>query len=304
MSADLKFSVIIPTYNRAFILQEALRALLEQSLPEADYEVIVVNDGSTDNTREVVSRLLPGKGNIIYLEQRNAGPAAARNYGLRQAKGEYIFFTGDDIIASRDLLKQHLEAHWEFPGDAVLGYTVWDEREQPTKFMEFLERWNHQFNYSGLVDGRAYDWRFFYTSNISLSRKRLAGELFDEKLRYPAWEDLELGFRLHQNGIKVVFNKKALAFHCHRVGEEEFFRKNWQEGVSRVYCYRKFPETKNIAFEYVKVKIILALLKGRRIYEKLLGLFGLQELIWEMKVCYYTNLGLRDGLEQRTDLSK
>ncbi len=96
-----KFSVIIPTYNRASWIGKAIQSLLAQSFK--DFEIIVVDDGSSDGTRTV---LKPFENRIRYYYQDNQGAAAARNYGIRQAKGAYLAFTDDDIIADPRWLQE------------------------------------------------------------------------------------------------------------------------------------------------------------------------------------------------------
>jgi glycosyltransferase involved in cell wall biosynthesis len=105
-------SVVIPTYNRAAVLQEAIQSVMLQTYP--DYEVIVVDDGSTDNTRDVVSAF-SGKGR--YVLQQNRGRSAARNHGIRLARGRYIaFLDSDDMFLPEKLGVQvsALKSGWDF----------------------------------------------------------------------------------------------------------------------------------------------------------------------------------------------
>ena len=97
----MRFSVVVPTYNRVSTLRQCLKGLLIQDHP--DYEIIVVDDGSTDGTAEV---LMQEFSSIRYFQQKNAGPAAARNRGLQAATGEIIAFTDDDCLTPPDWLTQ------------------------------------------------------------------------------------------------------------------------------------------------------------------------------------------------------
>jgi len=101
-------SVIITTHNRSSLLQQAIESVLHQSFQ--DYEIIIVDDGSTDDTQKIVEpHLVPGR--VCYFFQNNAGVAAARNAGVRLAKGKYVaFLDDDDIWLPEKLEKQHLEA--------------------------------------------------------------------------------------------------------------------------------------------------------------------------------------------------
>lgn len=91
----LHFSVIIPTYNRASMLPKAIESVLAQTYP--NWELIIVDDGSTDNTKELVANFIEKDGRIKYIYQENAERSAARNNGIKNAKGEYICFLEQNI---------------------------------------------------------------------------------------------------------------------------------------------------------------------------------------------------------------
>lgn len=92
----MKLSIIIPAYNASLYIIECLNSIFNQSISFHEYEVIVVNDGSTDNTLDVLENISSQHDNLRIYNQRNQGPSAARNYGLRIAKGEYIWFVDSD----------------------------------------------------------------------------------------------------------------------------------------------------------------------------------------------------------------
>ena len=143
----VRISVIIPTYNRCQILTECIQALLHQSVPRDEYEILVVNDGSEDRTRQLMSKVLSENENTFYFEQSNKGPAMAKNLGVRHARGRQVLFIGDDIIASEDLLNSHLKLLESQENIAVLGLTLWHESIKVTRFMNFINNTGHQFNY-------------------------------------------------------------------------------------------------------------------------------------------------------------
>ena len=101
----LTFSVVIPTYNRPSQLRECLEALADQDYPRTAFEVIVVDDGSTESLRGI-DDLFRAKLPLVFLRQQNAGPASARNTGAQHAKGRYIAFTDDDCVPARDWLRR------------------------------------------------------------------------------------------------------------------------------------------------------------------------------------------------------
>lgn len=230
MASGVALSVIVPTCNRCRVLMECLRALSEQTLVPELYQVIVVDDGSTDDTAAAVSRV---SGSVpyplVYLKQpNNRGPAAARNRGVREAKGDIVLFIGDDILSDRDLLAQHLDWHRQQPDPrvAILGYVTWSPDIKVTPFMRWLENGGPQFGYGSIKEADNVSWRHFITANLSLKRGFLLNNgLFDEDFPYAAYEDMELGFRLNQRQMRLLYNEKAVAYHCHPTSVDDALRR-------------------------------------------------------------------------------
>lgn len=236
MSMGISLSVIIPTYNRVEALEKCLNALGSQVI-DSDYEVLVIDDGSNDGTDRFIRSLqeyypVPLK----YWRQANMGPATARNRGIQNARGEILLFIGDDIIAAEPaFLKEHLTWHRENYREgevAVLGYTTWSSEITISPFMRWLENGGPQFSYKGLGHGSTLDARHFYTSNISLKKSFLGKDLFDERFPYAAYEDTELGYRLAQRGLKIVFNREALAYHYHQITLDSYCKRAFLAGRS------------------------------------------------------------------------
>lgn len=115
-----KISIIIPTYNRAKIVCEAVQSILQQTY--SDYEVIVIDDGSTDNTAECIHNLISSSEKIRYIYQQNMGRSAARNEGIKQARGEYISFLDSDDLYLQAKLELQVQAMEEHP-DYSMSYT-------------------------------------------------------------------------------------------------------------------------------------------------------------------------------------
>ena len=160
------YSVVIPTYNRLTMLLRVLEAL-EQQRNAPSFEVIVINDGSTDDT----DRALSQRKGIVYRAQPNGGPGRARNHGVSLASGEFVIFIGDDTVPEPDFVAEHARIH--AGGDALtacLGYTGWPRGERVTAFMDYINDYGLQFGYRLIDDGAVVPFNFFYTSNISLPR--------------------------------------------------------------------------------------------------------------------------------------
>jgi len=295
-------SIVIPTCNRKGILEKCLRNLSGQDFQRSDREVIVVDDGSSDGTGILLDRLSKDLGiSLRYFRQENKGPAAARNLGIKNAKGQVILFLGDDIIAAPGLLKGHYNWHVKYPQDnyAVLGRISWSKEIRVSPFMEWLESGGPQFAFGQIKDKIDVDADgFFYSSNISLKKEFLLSHngFFDESFRKAAYEDLELGHRLKEAGLVLKYNADALAYHehytslaaaCRRmvvVGRYsglfckktdrkpgDFSRPFWRELASRLkfgiyYLIAKYYENRSIkenVFKYVMEYCFIRGCRGR-----------------------------------------
>ncbi len=250
-------TVIIPTFNRAPILKECLAALTTQDLPQKDFEIVVVDDGSRDNTKEVVKVFQVKHPGVHYIYQKNQGQGIARNTGLKQSKGDVILLIGDDIIATKTLLSQHLRFHLRFSNEneAVLGLTLWHPKLNVNDFMSWMTNGSsifgrfggHQFAYEKLEGKTEADFNFFYTSNISLKRSLLDKYPFDPAFSGYGWEDIELGYRLtKQENLKIYYNPEAVSYHDHVMTVDGLQNRMRSIGESAWIFDRKYPHLKKV----------------------------------------------------------
>jgi len=249
-TAPVELSVVIPTYNRLQILRRALRLLAEEGEAYGrPHEVLVVDDGSSDGTAAYLAGgdvPAASTAHLRVISQPNAGPARARNRGVREATGELVLFLGDDILVSPGLLALHLEAHRSRAAGgevAVLGRTLWAPEMRSGPFLRYLME-GDQFGFKHIEDNENVPYNFFYTANVSLRRQAmLDAGLFDESFPNAAWEDVELCFRMIRDGMRLVYEPRALAHHLHPTSLESFCRRRERVGVDAVRLYRKHPET-------------------------------------------------------------
>ena len=237
-------SVVIPTFNRLEILPRVLEALAAQTIGAEAFEVIAVNDGSTDGTEGYLAgHRAPFA--LRGLSQANAGPAAARNRGVREAQGDLVVFLGDDTVPEPTFLERHAEAHRERSGRkiAVLGYTTWPTERRVTPFLHHINEYGLQFGYELIGDREAVPFNFFYTSNISLPRAAFdeAGG-FDTTFPDAAWEDIELSYRLSRAGYVIVYEPRAVVRHHHDITFASFRRRQERSGRAAAIFYGKHPE--------------------------------------------------------------
>lgn len=205
--SSIETSIVIPTHNREKVLYKCLMALNNQTYPAEKYEVIIINDGSTDGTEEMLKRLKM-KPSLIYIYQEQTGPAGARNRGIEIARGEYIIFIDDDIIVTPEFIKTHLQKQKENKRVIVHGPVIYTNNpDNPTSEEKKITDFSRAF---------------FATGNVSIRKKYLldAG-LFNESFKEYGWEDLELGYRLQKMSLKAIQAPEARGFHLkHRFSME------------------------------------------------------------------------------------
>ncbi len=203
-------SVVIPTYNRLPILRKCLSALEKQELSnEIDgYEVIVVDDGSTDGTIDFLYEKSQEFIHVRLIKQNHAGPGQARNNGVQNAKGNVIVFIDSDLVVTKTFLSSHIRSL----------KNAWKNFNNKLCFT-----YGPVINTANFTDPtterhklRDTSWAYFATGNVAIDRGVLeqAG-LFDPAFKLYGWEDLELGERLKMMGVKLVKSYEAKGYHWH-----------------------------------------------------------------------------------------
>ncbi len=226
-----RISVIIASYNSAAWLAGCLAALEDQTLPREGFEVIVVDDGSTDDTRLVCQRA-----GVRYIFQENRGPAAARNHGVREAAGEVVAFTDADCLPEPDWLRE-LTAPFASPEiSAAKGVYRSRQRELVARLVQL----EYEAKYERLKRFEYID--FIDTYSAAYRREVfLAHGGFDERYTTPSVEDQELSFRLHEAGCKMVFRPQAVVYHRHPATLGGYWRKKYKNGYWKAFLIRAHP---------------------------------------------------------------
>ena len=206
----MNVSIVIPTFNRKPILKKCLLALENQKLNKDidNYEIIVVDDGSTDGTNLWIKnnkQILP---HVAFYEQEHGGPALGRNLGVTKSKYEIIIFIDSDLIVLEDFLVCHVSKlllHWKkynnkkcFTYGSVINTS------------NFKNPNSEKYKISDI------SFAYFATGNVAISRDLLLSVgLFDTSFSLYGWEDLELGERLKKIGTNLIKCPKAVGFHWH-----------------------------------------------------------------------------------------
>jgi len=240
----IEISIIVPTFNRLPILQLCLVGLSYQTLPASQWELIVIDDGSTDGTERFLQHASLPFPNLVYLRQQNMGAGAARRAGVAAARGRLALFLNDDSIPTPSLLAEHLSAHRAHASErfAVLGAFHPTEECNRNALSLWLQRSTFLFPQNALKAGDVRDSRYFITCNVSLPRIAVekAGS-FDPDL--PVGEDTELGARLSRLGYRVMYHPNAAAIHEHPViTTSNLLKRAEQYGPASLRLYRKHPE--------------------------------------------------------------
>lgn len=284
-----QISVIIPTFNRSEVLAKTLLHLNNQTLNHDDFEIIVVDDGSTDQTTSVVQNWQKTLKNLTLISNQRSGQGAAkaRNQGIQLAKSPLILMIGNDIYLRPNALELHLAAHQEHPAPniAILGHIRWPKNKKTTTFMRWLDNTlpkqqpfqGPQFAFH-LLTKQKPDYRFFYTSNISLKTELLKKHAFRTDFQSYGFEDTELGYRLEkEENLKIYYKPNIIAIHDHPLSFQDL--KNRMQGIGKnLQLFQKLhPELplrptkkKLILFKFITQKKLVKLSKKlKNIHPKL-----------------------------------
>lgn len=214
---ECRASVVITSYNRQAALRETLAALGEQTLPPAQYEVLVVDNGSTDGTSALLAELSLPYPLRSFRFERNQGIAAARNHALRQAQGDTLVLLSDDVLVPPSFLELHLETLGRFPGHWVVGHSEQLEALNASPFGRFLNRLEAGFAQGWRTEPVAPGlWRTEWPTarNLSLPRADLERiGLFDEQFCH-ACEDQDLAYRARlELGTRFLYHTEMGCIH-------------------------------------------------------------------------------------------
>lgn len=238
--------IAVPTFNRADVLLRCFAHLERQTW--TDFEVVVVDDGSTDDTPRLLHEYAARTPlRLRHARQKNAGPAGARNHVISLITAPICLMIGDDIMAAPDLVERHLAFHRTHRERTAfaLGYTRWAHDGQiVTPFMRWLEEESPlQFAYADLLRGVRPGWEHFYTSNLSGKTEMLRDHPFSESFTHYGMEDIELGYRLDRRGeLDMHFLPDALGEHIHPTDVVRSCRRMMTAGFATDEFFRAWPE--------------------------------------------------------------
>lgn len=204
----IQVSAVIPCYNKVKVLPQTLRALQAQTIGPDGFDVVVVDDGSTDGTKQFLANCASSY-SFRYILQENAGAGAARNAGALACDGRILLFLDADIVLRPDAIAAHLDAHDKYHSALIAGRIV-PVTPNPVGIEDLLFQKIFDFG----VQERHLPWNCTITQCLSIAREDFARVgLFDEDLR--RGQDIAYGYRAVQCGLDIIHYPTCVGEHNH-----------------------------------------------------------------------------------------
>jgi len=230
-ASSICVSVIVPAYNASATIGQELEALSQQNCFQP-FEVIVVDDGSSDNTAEIVRSFA----SVKYVRQDNAGPASARNHGARLARGEFLAFTDSDCIPHKDWISQ-LMAGFSHPQVGVVAgsYGIANPESWLARGIHTEILWRHSHLMPDFSNSFG-SYNFCVKKNVF---EAVGG--FNSWYRFASGEDNDISYKIRGAGWRIYFQRKALVDHYHPSLVVKYLKEQFRHGFWRVKMYRDHP---------------------------------------------------------------
>ena len=234
----MKYSIIVPVFNRPDEVDELLQSLVGQTLK--DFEVVIVEDGSEKPCKDVCDKYA-GKIDLKYFMKKNSGPGQSRNYGAERANGEYLIVLDSDVVLPEGYLKAVDDELRREPADAFGGPDcAHDSFTETQKAISYSM--TSFFTTGGIRGGKKKLDKFYPRSfNMGIRRDvymRLGGF---SKMRFG--EDIDFSIRIFKAGCKCRLFPEAWVWHKRRTDMRKFFRQVYNSGIARVNLYKRYPES-------------------------------------------------------------
>ena len=237
----MRYSVIIPVYNRPDEVDELLQSLTRQSFK--DFEVIIVEDGSSVPCKNVADRYQDIL-NIRYYSKPNSGPGQTRNYGAERSRGEYLIILDSDCILPEDYFQEVEKELQETPADAFGG----PDRAHAS-FTDVQKAINYSmtsFFTTGGIRGGKKKMDKFYPRSFNMGVRRQVYDVLGGFSKMRFGEDIDFSIRIFQGGYKCRLFPGAWVYHKRRTDLKKFFKQVHNSGIARINLYKKYPESLKI----------------------------------------------------------
>lgn len=234
----MKYSIIVPVYNRPDEVDELLASLLHQE--EKDFEVIVVEDGSQVPCGDVCQRYA-GQMELRYYEKPNSGPGQSRNYGAERAKGEYLLILDSDVVVPPGYLKAISEELERQPADAFGGPDC--SHPSFTDIQKAISYSMTSFFTTGGIRGGKKKLDKFYPRSFNMGIRRDVYLRLGGFSRMRFGEDIDFSIRIFQAGCHCHLFPGAWVWHKRRTDFRKFWRQVFNSGIARINLYKKYPDS-------------------------------------------------------------
>lgn len=266
-------SVIIPTYNRINMLKNCLSSFEGLNYPKECFEVIVVDDGSTDRYYETLKEIIEQfTYKLRVIQQSNGGPAKARNNGIRNAGGEFIAVTDDDCEVDKNWLREIIKGFTSEEIAGVGGMVVSKNKDIFSQYMDY-----NKILLPRMEDNKV---KYLVTANACYRRKCLLDvNGFSEEIKNPGGEDPDLSYKLKGLGYSLAFNPKGIVIHNHKQDLRSFYRTFFNYGKGSAFLRNKWGEVagKNFApafpIAFYMLDLIYPLRRMLYLYKQRIGFY-------------------------------
>ena len=234
----MRYSFIIPVYNRPEEVEELIQSLTIQE--EKDFEVIVIEDGSSITCDKVCAKYKEQL-DLHYHIKENSGPGPSRNYGAERAQGEYLIILDSDVVLPEGYLTAVSSELKQQPADAFGGP---DRAHQSfTKTQKAISYSMTSFFTTGGIRGGKKKLDKFYPRSFNMGIKRDTYMHLGGFSRMRFGEDIDLSIRIFKAGYHCRLFPDAWVWHKRRTDFRKFFRQVYNSGIARINLYRKYPES-------------------------------------------------------------
>lgn len=234
----MKYSLIIPVYNRPDEVDELLESLTKQTF--TDFEVIVVEDGSARPCRDVVEKYA-GRMAVRYFMKPNSGPGQTRNYGAERAEGEFLIVLDSDCILPPGYLQAVEDELQREPADAFGGPD--HAHESFTNVQKAINYAMTSFFTTGGIRGGKKKMDKFYPRSFNMGIRRDVYKALGGFSKMRFGEDIDFSIRIFKNGYRCRLFPGAWVWHKRRTDMKKFFKQVHNFGIARINLYKKYPES-------------------------------------------------------------
>lgn len=241
---NLSYSIIIPVYNRPQEIDELLQSLAKQSF-DKDFEILIIEDGSTLKSDEIVSKYTALL-DIKYHFKENSGAGASRNFGMLLAIGNYFIIFDSDCIIPSNYLSEVDEALSQNYTDAYGGSDA--AHDSFTTVQKAINYSMTSFLTTGGIRGSKKAVGKFQPRSFNFGISKKAFEVTQGFSTMKIGEDIDLTFRLWENNFRTQFIENAFVYHKRRTSLKQFFRQTFLFGNARPFLNHKYPGTAKITY--------------------------------------------------------